>query len=235
MKNIRILLFVALTTLCAQLSLAQQKRDMPVANFNKLTLQGNLQVELTQGDKAQVYIFGTEEEINEVTLSTSGDKLSLKTKLSDQLFEKENRRGKRIKVQITYTNLSQLTASRGAEVKSRSVLSSDDLEVKAHSGSMLNLEVLATNLRLEVSEGAQATIAGKATVQKTTVSTGAELIADRLESEIVNIRTNTGANARVSASKSLDASAGTGGNIRYRGRPSKQDINTSLGGSISQL
>jgi hypothetical protein len=223
-----------LTVLTIQSGFAQQKRDMPVGDFRKLTLQGNLQVELSQGDKAQVIIFGSQEEQDEVTLSTSGDKLSLKTKLSDQLFEKDNHH-RPIKVQITYASLNQLITSRGANVEGGSVITADDLEIKAHSGSQLSLEIQATNLKLQVSEGAHATIKGTATVQKTSVSTGAELIADRLVSEIVNIRTTTGANARISASKTLQASAGTGGNIQYRGQPARRDVNTSLGGNISPL
>jgi hypothetical protein len=235
MKALTAYFILFLTVLTLQSGFAQQKRDMPVADFRKLTLQGNLQVELSQGDKAQVIIFGSQEEQDEVTMSTSGDKVTLKTKLSDQLFEKDKNRRRPIKVQITYASLNQLVTSRGANVEGGSVINADDLEIKAHSGSQLSLEVQATNLKLEVSEGAHATIKGTATVQKTSVSTGAELIADRLFSEIVNIRTTTGANAKISASKTLEASAGTGGNIQYRGQPTRRDVNTSLGGNISPL
>lgn len=235
MKTLPGYLILFLSVLTLESGFAQQKREMPVGDFRKLTLQGNLQVELSQGAKAQVILLGSQEDMDEVTISTAGDKLSLKTKLSDQLFEKESKRDRPIRVQITYTALNQLTGSRGAGIEGKSVLKSDDLEIKAHSGSQLSLEVLATNLTLEVSGGARATIRGTATVQKASVNTGAELIADRLVSEIVNIRTTTGAHAKVNASKTLEATAGTKGNIQYRGQPVHRDVNTTLGGTVSQL
>jgi autotransporter adhesin len=234
MKTLPSYLILFLSVLTIQSGFAQQKREMPVGDFRKLALQGNLQVELSQGAKAQVVLLGSQEDIDEVTISTSGDKLTLKTKLSDQLFGKESKR-RPIRVQITYTALNELTSSRGADIEGKSVLKSDDLEIKAHSGSQLSLEIQATNLKLAVSEGAKATIRGTATVQKTSVNTSAELIADRLVSEIVNIRTTTGANAKVNASKTLEGTAGTGGHIQYRGQPGRRDVNTTLGGTISPL
>ncbi|MES2731848.1 MAG: head GIN domain-containing protein [Bacteroidota bacterium] len=234
MKKLKTFLFLMTGVLLGQLGFAQQTRDVPVGTFQKLTLQGSIQAELVHGDKAQVKIIGSEEDIDEVSIITTGNELAIKTKSLD-FSNHDNKNRKRIKVIVTFDALSQLHTGRGAEVKVKTVVMADDLEVEAHSGSIVTMDVLATNLRVEVGEGALATLSGKATTQKTLVSTGGQLNAKNLSSETVNIRTNTGGNAEVAASKSLEASAGTGGNIRYKGNPAKSDINTSLGGSISQL
>ncbi len=234
MKKAAILFFLVMGVGLGSFVMAQQTRDMPVGNFRKLTLQGNLRVELMQGDKAKVQVIGSEDEQDEITMITSGDELTLKTKNLD-IFDNKDHRHPRIKVLVTFASLTHLHTGRGAEVRVKSVVTGDDLEVESHSGSNLDMDVLVTSLHLEVGEGAQVNLAGKATIQKTIVSTGGELNAASLESEVVNIRSNTGGNAKVSASKRIEASAGTGGNIRYKGRPSQRDINTSLGGSVSQL
>ncbi|MBC7920792.1 MAG: DUF2807 domain-containing protein [Ferruginibacter sp.] len=236
MKTSVVFLFLVLGAFWAPLGFAQPAREVPVGDFRKLTLQGNLRVELTGGDQAQVQVFGTPAELDEVTVSASGKELTLKTNYTDGLFEKDQANRRRpIRVLITYVALTGLHTGRGAEVRFQSVVTADDLAVEVHSGSRLKMDVQATSLRLEVGEGGQANVSGRATVQKTTVSTGGELNAEDLESEVVNIRANTGAVAQVSASKSIDASAGTGGSIRYRGRPAKRAINTTLGGSVNQL
>ena len=236
MKASTVFLSLMLGAFSAPFGFSQPTSEIPVGDFQKLTLQGNLRVELTGGDRTRVQVFGTPEEIDEITVSASGKELTLKTNYTDGFFEKDqpNRR-KPIRVLITYVALTELRTGRGAAVRFQSVVTADDLTVKVHSGSTLELSVQATSLRLEVGEGGQANVSGRATVQKTTVSTGSQLNAEDLESEIVSIRANTGAVAQVSASKSIDASAGTGGSIRYRGRPVKRDINTTLGGSVSQM
>jgi hypothetical protein len=234
MKKAAILFFLVLGVGINSFVMAQQTRDIPVGNFHKLTLQGNLRVELMQGDKAQVQVMGSQDDQDRVTMTTSGDELILRTKNVD-IFDNKDHHYKRIKVLVTFASLTHLHTGRGAEVRVKSVVTGDDLEVEAHSGSNLDMDVLVTSLHLEVGEGAQVNLAGKATIQKTLVSTGGELNASSLESEVVNIRSNTGGNAEVSAIKRIEASAGTGGNIRYKGRPSQRDVNTSLGGNVSQL
>jgi hypothetical protein len=234
MKRAAIPFFMMMSWFLCSSVIAQQTRDMPVGDFRKLTLQGNLRVALMQGEKAQVQIIGSQADQDEVTMTTSGGELTLKTKHLD-VFDNKDRHRRRIKVLVTFASLTHLHTGRGAEVRGKSVVAGDDLEIEAHSGSNLDLDILVTSLHLEAGEGAQVNLSGKATVQKTAISTGAELNASSLESEVVNIRSNTGANAEVSASKRIEASAGTGGNIRYKGRPTQRDINTSLGGSVSQL
>jgi hypothetical protein len=55
-----------------------------------------------------------------------------------------------------------------------------------------------------------------------------------LESQDVIVRANTGGKAEVYATKTLEANAGTGGVVVFKGNPRNRAINNSLGGEVHQ-
>ena len=53
-----------------------------------------------------------------------------------------------------------------------------------------------------------------------------------LESEEAYVRARTGGEAKVRASKFIEARSSTGGQIYFRGNPQKTDLGSSLGGTV---
>jgi hypothetical protein len=66
------------------------------------------------------------------------------------------------------------------------------------------------------------------------VSSAGDVDTYRLESETAVVNASSGAEAKISVSKDLDAHASSGADIRYRGNPSRTNTHSSSGGSVKK-
>ncbi|MEA5259748.1 head GIN domain-containing protein [Arcicella aquatica] len=232
-------LFVLLLTSVSSIVLGQQNQEVTLQSFNKIDVQGIMKVELVKGKTNKI----TTEALNganleDLTVAVSGGELGVKTKIFKQLTDRDNNKRKAdsqklFKVRIEYTNeLASLQIGRGAELVSAETLTGNRLLVDASSGAIVTLKISVNNLELSSVQGAIVNLEGKATFQQTKVNTGGELFAYNLISDEVEIRAHTGGVAQVSANKMLDASAGTGGMINYKGNPSERNVKSNLGGEV---
>ncbi len=218
-------------------SLAQNKQEMSLQAFNKVNLQGIMSVELVKGAANKV----TAEALNganieDLTVSVAGGELSVKTKIFKQLTDKDqkknNKANKEFKVKIEYTgDLTVLSAGRGADVVAKNI-AANRLSIEASSGAIVESSISVNALEISSTQGAKVVLSGKASFQQAKVNTGGELEAFSLNSEEIEVRANTGGIAQVNASKSLDASAATGGVITYKGSPAQRNVKSSLGGEV---
>ncbi len=236
MRKIRSV-FVLLLTSVSSMVLAQQSQDVTLQSFSKIDMQGIMQVELVKGAVNKI----TTEALNgasldDLTIAVSGGELAVKTKIFKQLTDKDKKKTKTqklFKVKIEYVNdLATIKAGRGAELEARQTLSGNHLNIEATSGAVLTLNVNVNNLELLSVQGAIVNIEGKAIFQQTKVNTGGELYAFNLSSDEVEVKAHTGGVAQVNAVKALDASAGTGGSISYKGNPSHRNVKSNLGGEV---
>lgn len=219
-------------------SLAQNKQEMSLQAFNKVNLQGIMSVELVKGSANKV----TAEALNganieDLTVSVAGGELSVKTKIFKQLTDKDqkknNKANKEFKVKIEYNgDLTVLSAGRGADVVAKNI-AANRLSIEASSGAIVESSISVNALEISSTQGAKVVLSGKASFQQAKVNTAGELEAFALNSEEIEVRANTGGIAQVNASKSLDASAATGGVISYKGSPSQRNVKSSLGGEIN--
>lgn len=213
-------------------SLAQTGRTVAVKPFTTLKVQGCLSAQLVRGDQPGVRISAPESESENIVIESTEGKLVIKQKVGRTLLNDGKCDPDRVRVSLSYQTLETLSASLGAVVKADAPLETRDLDLSAHSGSEVRIEVAVENLKLQVAEGARVRLAGRAADLQSSVTTGAQLEAYDLQSEDVFIKSSTGAVAQVTATKRIDATAGTGGSITYKGRPERRDENTNLGGEI---
>jgi len=75
---------------------------------------------------------------------------------------------------------------------------------------------------------------GKTSVLAAEASSAGDIDAYRLESESVRARANSAGSVKVTATKSLDARASSGGDVRYRGNPMKTNTDSSSGGTVKK-
>ncbi len=219
-------------------SLAQNKQEMSLQAFNKVNLQGIMSVELVKGSANKV----TAEAINganieDLTVSVAGGELSVKTKIFKQLTDKDqkknNKANKEFKVKIEYNgDLTVLSAGRGADVVAKNI-AANRLSIEASSGAIVESSISVNALEISSTQGAKVVLSGKASFQQAKVNTAGELEAFALNSEETEVKANTGGIAQVNASKSLDASAATGGVITYKGSPAQRNVKSTLGGEVN--
>ncbi|MEL7222972.1 MAG: DUF2807 domain-containing protein, partial [Bacteroidota bacterium] len=142
---------------------------------------------------------------------------------------KDNRR---LRVRVQYVDLGKIRVLAGALLDSRETISRDRLEIKAGSGAEVELDIAVNTLEASAIEGAQLELSGMAQSQYASTATGGQYDATQLAVDRTEVRANTGGEARVVANTMLDATANTGGVIRYAGDPEEKYTKSNLAGEI---
>ena len=137
------------------------------------------------------------------------------------------------KVYVTIENLTLLKASSGSNVKSESVINTNEIYIDASSGASIDIEVVAKSAVTEASSGSDVKIKGTTINHTARASSGSSINAYELKSTNANASASSGASINIYASKNMDAKASSGGVIDYTGNPTKISKEASSGGSIS--
>jgi len=184
-----------------------------------------MNVYVTQGSPAKVVVIADNNLHEVIETRVEGNTL--------KIYVNENVRwAKEKKVMVTVEKLSGLETSSGSNAWSQNQIMTDDIELKATSGSNLTIEVNAKNLSADCSSGANIKLSGMAKEANLEASSGANLIGDALKVDDCRMKTSSGANVSATVNERLDAHASSGGNVVYFGEPKTTDVSTSSGGNI---
>ncbi|MEX0996616.1 MAG: head GIN domain-containing protein [Flavobacteriaceae bacterium] len=149
--------------------------------------------------------------------------------------DKNIRNAKSKKVTIAFVELNGLQASSGASIKSLSSMLSNDLFVKASSGSQMDLSLIARELIVESSSGSTINLRGQARNFNSKASSGSSIDARELESIYCTSKASSGGDITLNIIRSLDAKASSGGSIKYYGEPEVVNQNKSTSGSVRKM
>jgi len=213
----------------SQLALARDTEQRRVSPFDGIRASGNLELFMEEGSQESLRIEVEGVELERVVSEVSENSLTVRAKpgVYPEKYE--------IKVYVTYKKLRDIRAASAARLYGRSVLTGDRINVEVATSALAELDVQLENLVVTVASTGELTITGRTRTQETTVNTGGKLNAFDLESENAYVRVNTGGVGRVKATKLIEANVATGGSLRYKGKPAKQSIKKSTGGSVSEI
>ena len=110
-----------------------------------------------------------------------------------------------------------------------------DLNLKANSGSRQNMIVKLNTLQATATAGAKINIKGSAKYQELSATTGAEIMASKVENEEANVVSTTGALIDVSTTKDLKVNSKIGGIINVHTKTDKITEKISVGGVVNYL
>ena len=224
MKKFTLGLVALLILITANLELVAQQALVP---FDKIVLTGNISALLVEGEHGGISIQNNEDNLE---YGVEGKTLKIESK---NLIK--YKKVPTIKVIITYNKLRGIKARAGASVFSDNILEAAALNLRFSSGASGELTIDTEALEVGVSEGSHLTLSGTADFQEVKSVTGGSIVAYQLDSKEAIIKTNTGGSAKLMVHESITASAKTGGNISYKGKPEKVKINNGLSGSIKGL
>ncbi len=197
-----------------------------VGPFEEITLSGKMDVLLEKGDTEQIIIENRAANPDDLNISLRGRGLRL------SLVDGWVKGTDRMRIRVIYTDLRYIRVMAGATLDSDSTLVAKDLEIRAGSGAEVRLTISAEDLTASAQEGAVLRLTGTAQSQYAIATTGGIYHGMDLATEDTDVKANTGGEAHVAASKSLRASANTGGHVEYAGNPEERYISKSLGGEI---
>lgn len=137
------------------------------------------------------------------------------------------------KAEVTVSSLEKLNAHSGAYVHGTGSFTTTECEVEVHSGAMVkDLNVTATLILVSVHSGANASLTGSVKMLEVTTASGGTAELTGLQVQEVEARASSGSFIECWVTNSLTGHASSGATIRYKGRPTHVDTESSSGGSV---
>ena len=205
-----------------------------VSSFHAIKVSTGIHLYLAQGNEEKVAVSADKVEHRE-RIKTEVVNGVLKIYYdNDHNWYSDDNRNKDLRAYVSCKTLDQLKASSGAHVEVDGSIHSNTLDLDFSSGAQFKGSVNVTGLTINEGSGAHSTISGTAANIRADASSGSHLDASNLEASECDAEASSGGHIDVNVTKSLVASANSGGHIYYKGDASIKSINTSSGGSVSR-
>lgn len=228
MKKIAgLITFLILASITSPLS-AQNRITITLDDFSSLNVSGGIDLELIPSESREMSITSRNGQPEEVGVEIKNDELRIRIR---PRIDKDDI----IKIKLPYKNLTKIEASAGAVINSARDITAGELELVALSGGKIELSLQVNSLDAKVIQVSDIVLYGKAVSQNVVANTGGNYLAYDLECQDSYIKSSSGAQAKVTASRIIEATAGSKGYIGYIGEPVSSYTKTSLGGEIASF
>ncbi len=219
-----VLLWAVLTGLQAQDPDHTQIRK--VGSFDKVKASKGINVTLIEGDKEEVDVHIKNAEITDVITTVKNRELQvkMKTKIYKDVA---------VQVYVTYKRMREIDAGSGATIDAENTIYAESLKLRGGTESNITLDVDVNNLDVKGSTS-KIEIEGKAKYQEVNIGAGGKYLGFNLESKEAYIKATLGSIVEVTANEKLDARAGSGGVVYYRGEPGKIETSENTGGKVKK-
>lgn len=209
-----------------------QSETRSVDRFDMVSVATGIDAKLVKGSDNSVYIESSSVDLDKILTEVKNGELNVYVK---KKWYQGWGKSYKINATITYSGeLSAISSSSGAEITADHVISSDELDLSSSSGADLELDINVDKLDADVSSGADIDISGQATDAVVEASSGSSFDGKDLKCDKADLDVSSGADIYITVNKELVADASSGGSIKYKGNPSKRDIDKSSGGSVRQ-
>ena len=205
------------------------EKVMITADFDKIKVSQNIELELTQGSEKSVEVIASDEARQILIMDVDNGELVLG--LKNNSFLKSI--GK-VKILITTPNISSLMTSSSAEIKGMNNFRSANLAVTSSSGSEIDIAVQTDNLAVVCSSGSTIDLKGSTKNLTANSSSGSSIDAETLSSSTAEVTSSSGSSIEIGETKNLDARSSSGSSITYRGTPQITNQKATSGSSISK-
>lgn len=202
-----------------------------VQNFDAIKVSTGIDLYLTMGNSEEVKIVADDDIIDNLITEVKDGTLRIYMKKSNW-FNWGNFNQTR-KAYVTVKELEKIDASSGSDVKTENTLKGESLEIKASSGSDIDMDIVYKNVRLSASSGSDAKLSGKAKNFEAEASSGSDIVAKNFETQYCKVRASSGSDITVNVTDEIVARASSGADIRYYGNPKMKDTDESSGGDIA--
>jgi hypothetical protein len=199
------------------------------STFNKVDAGHGLNVTLTKGNSQNVIVEADENLHDIIKIYVEDETLVIESESNIGYSERKH-------VFVAYTELDNIRVNSGAQLETDGQLTTEFLEISTTSGGNATLSLNTNNLEAKATSGGILKLQGNTNTFNAKATTGANLNADNLIAQMVEVKATTGANVKVNANKKFSADVSTGGNIKYTGNPEDTNISddSTTGGNISK-
>ncbi|MCL2074143.1 MAG: DUF2807 domain-containing protein [Marinilabiliaceae bacterium] len=206
---------------------AEKKEVRPLKSFDKIKISKGINVTLIEGEMPEAEVVIVNAELEDVLIEQKGKEVAIKMKT--KLYKDVA-----VQVYITYQKIREIHAGLGGSLDADDILETDQLVLTAGLDASIELEIEVKKLVVSAS-AARVEVSGTADYIDVKTSTGGKFFGSELECREASVKTNTGGSASVWVTKLLDATAGSGAKVEYKGNPTKVKYKETLGGRIVEL
>lgn len=224
MKKVLLSLFVmAAFHVNAQTGLSEVRE---VEAFTQIISKIPCEVKIVNGLKPEVEISGDEAYRSLVTVTSKGGKLQIKGK-------SKLKRAKNIVVTIKYVTLEKLQIQSAFNTEVIAPINSEKFDYVKKGYGSAKILINASRLNAKISGGGKTVLQGNCDRMDIKISGNAELDAQTLQVNKVNINNSSTNLVVVQAVESIDAKLSGKGNIDVYGNPEKKDFKIEGSGNVN--
>lgn len=237
MKNLilKSLSFLAITLLFNGFGYAQKvngngnliEKTRNVGSFNGLGVSGSFDVFLVEGNEGKLEL--SVEENLEPYLVTEVKEGSLKIKWKKGV---KVRTTKPTKITVHFKKLNEVALAGSGDIVSKSRLSSDELEVALAGSGDIKLDLDVEMLKVAISGSGDIELTGSASDFSAAIAGSGDIKADELKAVNAELVISGSGTMKAHVENKITALVSGSGDIRYKGKPEKEDIKVSGSGTV---
>ncbi|GAP69944.1 RNase P/RNase MRP subunit p29 [Bacteroidales bacterium 6E] len=199
----------------------------PVEDFNEVYVTSGMNVYFEQGTGLQVKVVADKNLMEVIETRVIGGRLEIRALAN--IWSASSK-----KVVITTDHIRDIEGTAGSNVYTNGRLIVDNLNIRASAGSNFRMDIEGKSVEASASSGANIYLSGLTRDFVARTSSGSNLKAEDLKTEVSDIKVSSGSNVWITSLKELSAHASSGGNVFYFGNPLTTSVSTSSGGSIQK-
>lgn len=142
------------------------------------------------------------------------------------------------KADVTVTSLEELSVHSGSRITGEGPVSGASSDISVHSGAnIVRLDLAMDKAGITVHSGAKATVSGTARQLEASAHSGAHADLSQLKAQDVSASAHSGARLDCAPQQVLNASAHSGGSVRYLGCGTLKSVSTDShsGGNVRKV
>jgi hypothetical protein len=196
-------------------------------DFKRIEVSNGIKVILTQADNKSITVEADDNIQEHIITKIENGILKIE---ADESYNATETPIVNVKMPV----INGLKTDSGSEITSSSVLITENMDVKADSGSEINIEVEADAIKLETESGSSIEASGKALKLETSSSSGSTIDAKNLMTNEIIAKSESGSSSSIYPILKLEAKASSGSAITYHKIPKTLSKEESSGGSVSE-
>jgi hypothetical protein len=199
------------------------------ADFDRVVFRGVGDLDITQGDQAEITIKGREDIVSRIETEVKGTTLHIELKKDWIRWTDLNFESRRIFYNLSLKKLKGLDHSGAGVIESDQILT-DSLKLKLGGAGSVSIDSLeAETLEVTLKGAGKISLAGKVIDQDIRLAGAGSYQARNLESESANVSLSGAGSVEVRVEDVLDVKLTGLGSVRYYGDPIVKKRVTGLG------
>lgn len=210
-------------------ALSQNRETRTVESFKSIRVIGAADVRLMTDSPNTIKIeYGG---MNAAQVFTDVSNEELRIDIKGQSFSGRPN----LDIQVGYREIQKIYCSGACSIYIPEKLKASNLYLEVSSAGNIELEVATDELKIEAATAGQLTISGSTKEIRIEGSTSAIVDASNLTTENAVVHLRTASSAKLNVLKALTAEVATAGSLRFKGNPSKTNLQSATGGSIRKV